>query len=470
MSTIAGFGSAFKQAADFRPMLNIGCLFDVQTGRYVKGMKGENILNGGTAQIEGVTGPGNSMKSTLCKYRQLSVLSRYANASALDYDTENSATRNRSIELGMQLDPSGTLSNTLTEEAGRLIFTTANDYTGSEWFDIVKKQVKERLKTDKKIDTPFIDDITNKCMQTYAPVMCFVDSFSQFFTDTVTDKMETATVGSGDMNAVAMQSSGGKAQVMDALPSLTGKSGLYFMLTAHMGEQIVLDKYNAPMKKLWGVKGNKKMKKVPESFNFLTNNLFEIVSLSPLINQTSKLAEFPRDESDDMKGNTDLMVATVVPIRTKSGVTGIPVEYIFSQTHGLQPSLTEYWYCKTYNRFGLSSNVVTQYFEIYPDVKFTRNNIREKFKEDAKLRRAAEITSELCQINNLMPELALSLLVTPEDLYKGLKEKGYDWDVLLNTRGYWTFDQYTHPIPFLSTKDLLEMYHGLYHPYWMEKK
>jgi hypothetical protein len=48
----------FKQAKPFRPQFSIGCLFDIATGRYEKGMKGENILNGGVANIEGVTGPG----------------------------------------------------------------------------------------------------------------------------------------------------------------------------------------------------------------------------------------------------------------------------------------------------------------------------------------------------------------------------------------------------------------------------
>ena len=55
----------FSQAKPFRIAYNVGCLQDISTGRYEKGMKGENILNGGVAAIEGVTGPGNSFKSSL---------------------------------------------------------------------------------------------------------------------------------------------------------------------------------------------------------------------------------------------------------------------------------------------------------------------------------------------------------------------------------------------------------------------
>jgi hypothetical protein len=51
-------------------------------------------------------------------------------------------------------------------------------------------------------------------------------------------------------------------------------------------------------------------------------------------------------------------------------------------------------------------------------------------------------------------------------LYEDLKAQGHDWDKLLQTRGHWTFDQYTNPVPFLSTMDLLYMRKGLYTPYW----
>ena len=42
----------FKQAKPFRPQFSIGCLMDIATGRYEKGAKGENILNGGVAILK----------------------------------------------------------------------------------------------------------------------------------------------------------------------------------------------------------------------------------------------------------------------------------------------------------------------------------------------------------------------------------------------------------------------------------
>lgn len=117
------FAKGFKQASPFRPMYNVGCLMDVQTGRYIKGAKGEWILNGGISAIEGITGPGNSMKSTLAHARLLIAMYRYAVASGFSYDTENSSTRLRFIELANQIDPTGELASTLDEDIGRFGFT-----------------------------------------------------------------------------------------------------------------------------------------------------------------------------------------------------------------------------------------------------------------------------------------------------------------------------------------------------------
>ena len=60
-------------------------------------------------------------------------------------------------------------------------------------------------------------------------------------------------------------------------------------------------------------------------------------------------------------------------------------------------------------------------------------------------------------------------MCSPKELYEDIKKLGYDWNVLLNTRGYWTIDQYTNPVPYLSTVDLLRMRKGLYEPYWLKK-
>ena len=85
------------------------------------------------------------------------------------------------------------------------------------------------------------------------------------------------------------------------------------------------------------------------------------------------------------------------------------------------------------------------------------------------MRRAINITSELYQIKQFWPQIVdEGIWCEPHELYEDLKKKGYDWDQLLSTRGWWAPNQYKHPVPYLSTVDLLRMRAGTYKPYWMK--
>jgi len=55
----------------------------------------------------------------------------------------------------------------------------------------------------------------------------------------------------------------------------------------------------------------------------------------------------------------------------------------------------------------------------------------------------------------------------PKELYDKLNKK-YGFKKLLETRDYWTFNNYEHKVPFLSTMDIVAMYHDLYTPFWLK--
>lgn len=465
------FAPNFKQTVPFRPLFNVGGLMDIQTGKYFRGQKGEWILNGGVASIEGATGIGNSYKSTILAKRQLTVLHRYIKSIGFVYDTENSATIQRFQDLSRTIDPTGKLAEYIDPTNRNFQLTSAEIYDGTEWYNVLREFATARIKGDKRHPTPFVDLATGDPILWYYPVIGFVDSLSMFRSANVQKKIESGGVGNADQNTVYMNNAQAKAQLVDDLPYLTGKSGISIMMSAHMGDIIVMDQYNGPSKKLADVKANRKMKKVPESFTFLTHNLFEIIGTRPLLNKTDGCSEFPLNEADAMKGNTDLMVAIVKPIRTKYGATGIPFELVVSQSRGVEDELSEFWYIKNHDRYGIGGNLIHMTLDLYPDVKFKRQNIRDLTRTDPKFNRALQITSDLCQMRNLWAEYAHSdLNFTVTELYEKIKSLGYDWDKLLETRPYWTFDQYTHEVPFLSTKDLVEMYHERYTPFWMDKK
>ena len=69
-------------------------------------------------------------------------------------------------------------------------------------------------------------------------------------------------------------------------------------------------------------------------------------------------------------------------------------------------------------------------------------------------------------MQNLWSNLPTDLFCTPKELYDDLRMMGYDWEQLLDTRGYWVYENDKHPQNFLSTKDLLMMRAGKYQPKW----
>ena len=88
--------------------------------------------------------------------------------------------------------------------------------------------------------------------------------------------------------------------------------------------------------------------------------------------------------------------------------------------------------------------------------------------EDAKLRRALEITSEVAQIMDYWNDFPPHLLMGMDEVHAKLLEKGYNMDLLLNTRGYWTYHNYdqAHDLRPLSTLDILKIVKDEYIPWW----
>lgn len=458
------FGSFFKQAPSLRPMLNLGCLFDIPTGRYRKGEHGESILNGGLSYVTGIGGMGNSFKSTIGHFMVLRPLSRLVHTHANINDTEISLTMDRLTMLAWYMDNIGAGE---LEDSGRMILTDKTIMPANEWFEGFRNFLKEKKKDAKNqmAKTPFLDRNGNH-IEAWIPSLFEIDSLSQMDFDVVLTMQEKNEVGSSGMNMEAMKAASAKSQMLNQLPGITGGSGGYVIMTAHIGEEHQLDPYAPPKKKLAHLKGKLKFKNVPEKFTFLTNNCWFVTTTKPLQNQGTKGVEYPKHKDDVMVGDTDLNVVQLMNLRAKSGPTGMPFELIVSQSEGVLAGLSEFNYIKTYGRYGLGGHDRSYYLELCPDIALQRTTVRGKIDSEPRLRRALEITSEMCQMKNLWHDLEPGLLVEPKELYENLKAKGYDWDILLDTRGWWTFKGWEPETPFLSTMDLLNMNAGKYDPWW----
>ena len=453
----------FPRAPSMRPFLNIGFPFDIQTGKYYTGKNGESILNGGLQHVTGIGGGGNLYKSTLLHFMHLTALDRYAAARGMVYDTEPPSCNYPRFEQ---------LSARMPRLAGddlkeRLLLTDSTVIVGNKWFKQLKEAIDFKLKSGKDgwADTPFLDE-AGKPIRTLLPNIISIDSMSMFTSDNVQDILDENEIGASGANIEAMRGQGAKTQMLVQLPDMATGSNTFIMMTAHAGKQYQLDARTPLQKQLTFLKQDVKFKNVPEKFLFLTNNLWYAVGASPMINRTTKAPEYPRNSSDDLSGDTDLMLVTFSNLRAKNGPSGIPFEVIISQSEGYLQALSALHYLKNNDRFGLGGHDRAYFCELRPDVSLQRTTVRGKLDSDAKLARAVEICAEICQMQNLWSNLPADLFCTPKELYDDLRMMGYDWEQLLDTRGYWVYENDKHPQNFLSTKDLLMMRAGKYQPKW----
>ncbi len=457
------FLQSLKPAPILRPMFNVGCLIDILCGRYYTGKYGESILNGGLAHINGICGRGNTFKTVILFFMYLRVLDRINQAAGAIYDTEMTLTIARLNQLAM--NAISALMGVDLEELEKLILTDKTVYNGTEFYDWVKTSTDTRSK-EKRGTTPFLTREGDFLEYLY-PFLLGIDSLSQFSAANVL-KIQDEGIGDSSRNVEALRDANAKTQMLTEMPTITARNGIYAIMSAHMGDDLALDPYAPHQKKLAFLKNKMKFKNVPEKFTFLVNNCWYAFNSEVMLNQGTKCSEYPRYPDDDLKNDTDLQLVRLMNLRAKSGPTGLPIELIISQSEGVLPSLTEFNYIKNSERFGLGGHDRSYHLHLKPDTTLMRTTIRGKLDESPALQRAMEITSELCQITNLWHHVPRDFLCDAKTLHDDIVAQGYDWDQLLATRGWWCFDNDKHPVPYLSTWDLLKMRKGIYKPYWLQ--
>lgn len=461
----------FAPIPEVRINYNVGALFDVPTGTYLVGKYGERILNGGVGACTGVVGIGNQFKSTMMEFMMGTVVARYTiqdeNCYAITYDTEinKSPARLSAIVGNMQ----GITPENNPVENGRWRITDKTTM-GDEWFEQYKQFTELKSKNSKALTrvTPFYIEKKGELFTDILPTPTAVDSMSEFETSDVADMKDDNALGDKGGNTIWMRQGLSKMRMMSELPKLISVGNTPFFMTAHIGKMIGMDPHAPPVKKLSFLKNGDVVKGVSDKFFFLTTVAWQATNATPLTNDGTKGPEYPADTDDNMKMDTDLMLVTMSLLRNKYGRSGLMMQVIVSQELGLLPSLTEFHYLKTVDRYGFEGNMQNYALVLCPEIKLSRTTIRGKIDRHPELRRALNILAEMLQITQLMTDKD-GVFCSPQELYQDLIAMGYDWPTLLNTRGWWTYDNDKQPIPFLSTMDLLRMRKGLYTPYWWPK-
>ena len=454
-------------------LINIGCLMDIPTGFIVTGKKGESIINGGLPQISGLVGRGNNYKSTIMHYMALSAYDKISashETNMVTYDTEMNTFLERLEDLSKRFEHIP--NDIIRSNKGLWTVTDKSQMPGNKFALILNEYSENKIKDkDSKITIEcFKDPYEDKPLSTLLPSFVEIDSLSEFEAESTIEMLSNDLDGS-DTNTFAMKQGLFKSKFLSTLPRLASMSNTFILFTGQVSNKINMATGPAamaqPVKDLQYLKQGDSIKGISNKFFFLLNSAWFLHTASLLKNKSTEQAEYPVDTSSNQ--SNELNVVKLTQLRSKSGSSGYTISVIVSQDEGVLPTLTEFHHIKENNRFGLSGNNVHYNLDIYPDVSLSRTTIRNKIDSDPRLRRAINITSELLQLSIFNPELETQgLMCTPKELYEDIKKLGYDWNVLLDTRGYWTIDQYTNKVPFLSTVDLLKMRKGLYTPYFLK--
>lgn len=448
---------------------------DIPTGDYIPGTHGQMVLNAGLAPITGFVGPGNCFKTTIMRCFTLSAINRLIMAIGdipyYSYDTEiNTQERGQSrfLKLFKWLRDRNLISENVWMITNRALIP-GNEYHEMVRTDILGEKMKGK---GKKYPTAFLDRDGVSPMMVMHPTFGDTDSLSEFVTADVEKIQEGNELGEAGGNMLFARQGLAKKRMLGELPVLAARGFYYVSFTAHLGVAMLMGGQAPgtppPRKQLQGMNQNEIIKGVTNAFFYLLHNCWLLNSARPYINQDTKGPQYPYNPGEERPGDADLNLVSMKQLRGKNGGSNYTIDLVVSGREGVLFALSDYEFLKKVKKYGMGGNDLNHYLELLPTENLRRTTIRKQTRENEKLCRALEITREMAQIEIWLPQYS-DIMMSPKELYDNLKEKGYDWDWLLeNTRGYNTINDEAAPLYPLSTLDFCRVARGLYHPYWLE--
>lgn len=471
------------QAPKVRIKLNTGTLLDLASGSCVKGRHGEYITNGGVPNITGVVARPNQFKTALLTDIIANAHHLYG-GKIITYDSDASQESNRFNHLYNQ--STNTDIDLIASEELQIIDNTV--VHGEGFHHISRSEIKRiGMMKENSFVTPFMGT-DDKPITMKMPQFVAIDTMTALPIDTISDKQEKFEAGDSKRNTEDMTKGKVKSQIISEMPGIANAYGAKYIMTAQLRDIIQMDPNTPPKKKLATLRADINIAGVPAVFYEQTNQLWCILSTSPLLNDSGE-PDYPSQKMGMKLGankktskDRDLMEIELSALRGKSNMSGVPIYLVGTQTDGINNHLSRWHYLRRYNDettknpYGTEGTNRAYFLSIYPDVKFSRTTISDTIDDDPKLRRALEITSDLHQLLYSVRSFPRELLCDPKTLYEDLIALGYDWDkILTETRGVWLFgdgdlkqmsaaDKWP-----LTTADLLNIRAGGYVPYWLDK-
>ena len=263
--------------APFIPYLNTGALLDLMTGQFVPGVDGCTILNGGIASTDAVMGRPQVFKSTTANGLVINAMARYPRSETLIFDTEFSLKDKARLARmsDLYMDDLEKRAAHLADLESRMIITDPTEHDLETFFQVIK-QIHDAKVADPKsyiVETPLLDPKTGAPRMMMVPTFIIIDSWSKGKIKSVINMLDQYSASDSKLNTIYMAEGNGKNKILGQLPQMAARAGIYFTLTAHVGNKFDLGSYLPSPKDIQYMKQSDTLKGVGSDFLFLISNL-----------------------------------------------------------------------------------------------------------------------------------------------------------------------------------------------------
>lgn len=436
----------------FTPYLNTGTLFDLSAGAAIGSYNGKHIiLNGGVGRLTGLSGRQERHKSTLAFSFAMRAAYRYPHTNVWTHDSESSVPgKSRLIAVaGNEAIPPEMVS--LSDET---IHDITSFFTAVRRLAAYKQQNRKKL----EVETPFIDPLSGKPLRMLIPTIIVIDSLSKLGCAELDATFDKNELGSSKNYTIFMKDANLKTQMLRQFPVIASKSGIYFVITAHINNKIEPDAYNQTPKDLHNMKGNDKIKNVGSGFGFLMSILLESRKIDNLVNSSKTNCLYPLK---GVSSTNELNRVTTYLTRCKNNMSGNSTPFVVSKTQGVLPGVSNYDYLRSNNLFGLTGSSRSQQCEWLPEHTLTYDSVRQLTNENYELHRALEVLAQLCYVKNewTTTKWDIDTKVGPATFVNGVLKNDGLVNAILNSRGHWTYDK-EEKREYMSIFDILSLLQG----------
>lgn len=461
-----------SEEAKYRPYINTGGPLDVMNGKFIPGTSGQYILSGGLGLTTATIATANRFKSTFNNSCAINAMARWPDAEFHNYDSEI-ATIDKVRLANMSdlyLDDPEKRKTHIEDLVGRInIFdpTTGPGENLDCWFDYVKEKIRDtKIQNSKswEVETEILDPDTGKPYRMLLPTFMGIDSWTQASSkqQNVRNEEFTAETETSKQRTYFMEDGLKKTQLMNTLPGICAKGGIYTVITGHLGRKFSIDG-KPTSKDMMYMTQDETTKAMGPKFEFLMSSIIKIANTAALTSQADRReSEYP--STDGHISGIELQELSAILVRCKNAPSGAQWQMVSSQRNGIMAGLSYYNHLRNNKYFGLGSpNKVRN--PLLGDLNIGRTKIFD-LSSEYKTRRALELTYQLYTIQSTWTLMGqpVDYTLSLEQFVEKLNGSSIAVDDILNTRGWWTYTDAKVDRDFLSLPDALNIIAGKYKP------